>query len=180
MFHLSGKPKLNEHNLQGKSSVISTGFNTVDLQRLKRDINSFYVVPLSTKQWRKLHQNLFFLSKFKKKLEKIGPNIDTDLYANLFSMLELIADEHKQVEDLEARLNSILSTRDQFFTMVYKTKRIRLLPEYEIYDSIFGKPMREKGQSYKEEIIQVIQALLQRNQITYDQIREKVENMITL
>ena len=174
MFHLSGSSKINEHNLKGKSNMLTLKDNNIDIQRFRKDINSFYIVPLSSKQWRKLHENLFFLSKFKKKLAKIGSSLDNTYYKDLFDLLELMAEEHKQVEDMEKRLNSILSTRDQFFTMVYKTKRIRLLPEYEIYDSIFGKPSFQKGEKYKDEIILTIKSLLERDYITYDQIRDKV------
>ena len=38
--------------------------------------------------------------------------------------------------------------------MIYKTTKIKLLPEYEVYDSIFGKPKREKGESYNSELIE--------------------------
>jgi len=173
-LHLSGKNKINETSLKGKSSFASTSSTfSLDFQKLKGEINSFFIVPLATKQWRILHENMFFLSKFKKKLAKFKSE-DTTSYFDMFVMLELLAEEHKQIEDLERRLNSILSTRDQFFTMVYKTKRIKLLPEYEIYDSILGKPLREKGQQYKDEIINLIKSLLERERITFDVIRNKV------
>ena len=56
--------------------------------------------------------------------------------------------------------------------MIYKTTKIRLLPEYEVYDSIFGKPKREKGESYKSEIIEKIRVLLVRDDITYSKIKD--------
>lgn len=177
MLHLSGKSKLNEHNLTGKSIFLSANETNIDLQRFRKDISSFYIVPLSSKQWSRLHENLFFLSKFKTKLKKVSKslhNLDLTLYADLFDILELLAEEHKQAQDLEKKLNSILSTRDQFFTMVYKTKRIRLLPEYEIYDSILGKPYISKGEKYKDEILTLIKSLLERDRITFDQIKDRV------
>lgn len=172
-LNLSGKNKINEITLKGKSCYASFNSISLDFQKLKGEINSFYIVPLATKQWRILHENMFFLSKFKKKLAKFKDE-STSFYLDVFTMLELLSEEHKQVEDLEKRLNSILSTRDQFFTMVYKTKRIKLLPEYEIYDSILGKPSREKGQQYKDEIINLIKSLLERERITFDIIKSKV------
>lgn len=172
-IHLTGKHILNETTLKGKSNI-STGnqSSSLDFQNFQRDVMSYFVVPLTTKQWISLKHNMFFLPKFKKRLQNFK---EKHVYTDLFSLLELIADEHKQVENLESRLNSMLSTRDQFFSMVYKTKRIKLLPEYEIYDSILGKPSREKGQQYRDEIISLIKTLLERDKVTYDLIKERVE-----
>ena len=56
--------------------------------------------------------------------------------------------------------------------MIYKTTKIRLLPEYEVYDSIFGKPKREKGESYKLDLISKIKGLLAKDDITYAAIKD--------
>ena len=51
---------------------------------------------------------------------------------------------------------------------------IRLRPEYEIYDAIFGKPKREKNQFYNDEtIIFIKRALIQEN-ISFKKIKEQV------
>lgn len=173
-LHLSGKNLINENNLKGTSNI-QVGHSSLQLQNFQRDVVMFFILPLSLKQWSVVKQNLFFIPKFKKRLANLREKAnDVSLYQDLFSLLELIADEHKQVEDLEVRLNSMLSTRDQFFTMVYKTKRIKLLPEYEIYDSILGKPSREKGQQYRCEIVSLIKLLLERDKVTYDLIKNRV------
>ena len=77
--------------------------------------------------------------------------------------------EHKQLDELEKTMYS--STSD-VSTMVYKTAMIRLKPEYEIYDMIFGRPDRKKQEQYNEETIQRIEGLLNVYDITFDKIKE--------
>jgi hypothetical protein len=61
-------------------------------------------------------------------------------------------------------------------TMVYKTTMIQLLPEYEIYNSILGKPKREKNQSYNQDIINDIKNLMMSlENINYNKIKEFIE-----
>jgi hypothetical protein len=51
---------------------------------------------------------------------------------------------------------------------------IRLLPEYEIYDSILGKPNRDLNEKYNETIIRHIKTLLTYDDITYNKIKEYI------
>ena len=61
-------------------------------------------------------------------------------------------------------------------SMIYKTTKIVLLPEYEIYNSIIGKPKRSTNEKYNENIINEIARLIKREDITYDKIKTIVEN----
>jgi hypothetical protein len=49
---------------------------------------------------------------------------------------------------------------------------IKLKPEYELYDAIFGKPKRENNQIYNDSIIEMIQQLLTRENMTFQKIKE--------
>jgi len=62
--------------------------------------------------------------------------------------------------------------------MVFKTSMIKLLPEYEIYDNIFGKPKRELKEKYDENIIQKIKELLKEDDINYKKIKECITIMV--
>jgi hypothetical protein len=181
-IQLNGKNKINEITLKGKSNYSSYS-PSIEIQKFKQDFLAFFILPLLNQEWQVLTENLFFLSKFKTKLYKLGSSEDLILYFDIFSILEIIAEEHKQRIDIEKRLNQISSSKDQFLTFVYKTKRIKLLPEYEIYDSILGKPLRDKNQQYNLEIIQMIKELLQKEKINFQIIKESVlqmfENFIT-
>ena len=61
---------------------------------------------------------------------------------------------------------------NEVMSMVFKTSMIRLLPEFEIYDSILGKPSRELNEKYDENIINHIRRLLGHDDITYHKIKE--------
>ena len=84
----------------------------------------------------------------------------------------ILIEEHKILDDTERRLYNTTTSKEQFVSMIYKTTKIRLLPEYEVYDSIFGKPKREKGESYKPELINKIKNLLAKDDITYSKIKD--------
>ncbi len=58
--------------------------------------------------------------------------------------------------------------------MIFKTTTIKLLPEYELYDSIIGKPKKELKQKYNENIIINIKNLLLKENITYKKIKEQL------
>jgi hypothetical protein len=60
--------------------------------------------------------------------------------------------------------------------MIYKTTMIRLLPEYEIYNSILGRPKRELSQKYNEEIIIDIKKMMTSEKITFNKIKEFIKN----
>ena len=51
---------------------------------------------------------------------------------------------------------------------------IRLRPEYEIYDAIFGKPKRDKNQYYNDETIAFIKRSLMQENISFKKIKEQV------
>jgi hypothetical protein len=90
----------------------------------------------------------------------------------MLQLFEIMIEEHKILDDTERRLYNTTTSKEQFVSMIYKTTKIKLLPEYEVYDSIFGKPKREKGESYKSEIIEKIRVLLTKDDITYSRIKD--------
>ena len=65
---------------------------------------------------------------------------------------------------------------NEIINMVYRTTLIKIMPEYEIYDNIIGKPKREENQVYKEDIIQDIQRYMLLENTTFQIIRDKITN----
>ena len=59
-------------------------------------------------------------------------------------------------------------------SFIHKTPYVRLKAEYEIYHLLYGKPNRKKNESYNKEKIQEISNLLENDDITFDEIREKM------
>lgn len=175
--NLSGKNLINENNLKGKSNY---SFQNVPLEikNLKISIMNNYIIPLFSKQWQTLYQNLFFISKYKNKVDKMYNLYKLDelvVYKDMLNLFEIMIEEHKILDDTEKQLYNATTSKEQFATLIYKTKKIKLLPEYEIYDSILGKPKREKGQSYNSDLIKNIRDLLVIENITYAVIKEQIE-----
>ena len=179
---LSGKNLINENNLKGKSNynIQNVPF---EIKKLKIDIMNKYIIPLFSKQWKTLYENLFFIYKYKIKLDKFY-NLykleELKVYKDMLRLFEIMVEEHKILDDTEKRLYNTTTSKEQFVSMIYKTTQIKLLPEYEVYDSIFGKPKREKGQSYNFELIKKIKDLLSKDNITYSVIKDTIllENIL--
>ena len=64
--------------------------------------------------------------------------------------------------------------KNNIINMVYKTTKIRLIPQYEIYNYIIGKPDRKSNETYDEKVISEIKHLMTQQGITYDKIEEKI------
>jgi hypothetical protein len=173
---LSGKNQINENNLKGKSNYNIQSV-PLEIKNLKIAIMNKYMIPLFSKQWKTLYENLFFIYKYKNKVNNLYSLYKLEelkVYKDMLQLFEIMVEEHKILDDTERRLYNTTTSKEQFVSMIYKTTKIKLLPEYEVYDSIFGKPKREKGESYKSDLIEKIRVLLSKDDITYSKIKEKI------
>lgn len=171
---LSGKNVINNNNLMGKNEYGQKGIPH-DIKNLKIKIINNIILPLISKQWAQLYENMFFLENIKTKIDhyyKLYKLEDLLLYKDIIHAFELVLNEHTQLADLEKKVYS--SRGDDFTSIVYKTTMIRLKPEYELYDTIYGKPKREKNQVYNEQIILFIRKALTHENITFKKIKEQV------
>lgn len=171
---LSGKNVVHCNNLLGKMDNFQKGI-PLEITNLKIKVMNNIILPLISKQWRKLYENMFFLENIKTKVDKYYKLYKIDdllLYKDIISAFELIFNEHKQLEDLEKQVYS--NKTGDFTSIVYKTTMIKLKPEYELYDAIFGKPKREKNQVYNESAVLFIRRSLSQENITFKTIKEQV------
>lgn len=146
-----------------------------EIKSLKIKIINNIILPLISKQWEELYENMFFLDNIKQKLDKyyqLYKLEDLLLYKDIIRAFETIFNEHTQLVDLEKKIHSNIG--EEFTSIFYKTTMIRLKPEYEIYDAIFGKPKRDKNQSYNEDIIAFIRRSLNQEKTTFKKIKESV------
>ena len=167
---ITGKNTINQNNLSGKSSF-GQG-DSFEVKKIKATIFNNIILPLLSKQWRKLEENLFTLDKIKRKLDlcsRQGNADDLLLYKEILRAFETMLVEHKQLDELE---KTIYGSENDVSTIMYKTAMIRLKPEYEIYDMIFGRPDRNKGGRYNEDTVSKIADLLDVHDITFDKIKE--------
>jgi hypothetical protein len=92
------------------------------------------------------------------------------IYKELINAFEAILLEHQQLEELEKTIYG--GDSKDLTTMIYRTAMIRLKPEYEIYDIIYGKPRRSENQEYNMFIVEYIERLLKIEGITFNKIKE--------
>jgi hypothetical protein len=178
---LNGKNNYNEHNLLGKSNVGSLPHKTLnEIKKIKIRILNNYLIPLYKKQWKKLKENLFFLPKIKEKINlyKDFSNFeDLQLYIDMIQLLEIIIEKEKLLEkqnnNMKMRFSSTKETNSpQAMSMMVQLTTIRLLPEYELYHSLFGKPKKESKETYEQHKINTIKKLLERENMDYQQMKD--------
>jgi hypothetical protein len=92
------------------------------------------------------------------------------IYKELINAFEAILLEHQQLEELEKTIYG--GDSKDVTTMIYRTAMIRLKPEYEIYDILYGKPKRSENEEYNMVIVEYIERLLKIEGITFHKIKE--------
>jgi hypothetical protein len=175
--NLTGFNVTNEHNLTGKTHTICNPF-IYKIESLKNRIVTNYLIPLFSKQWNILNENVFFIDKYRELLDKYYKMYkleDLLVYIELLKILKLLVDEHNLLISTEEQINSLKNPND-IVTMIYKTTTIRLVPEYEIYNSIIGRPKRELNQTYNEDILVDIKRLMTNELTSFKKIKEFIES----
>jgi hypothetical protein len=171
---LNGKNNLNFINLKGKSTNQKIPVS-IKIKKIKERILEDYLMPIFTNQPEKLNENIFFIDKIQKNINNYYETYKLDelvVYNELLKVIKIFIDNNQTTELFVTKSNSS-STKD-IISMVFKTTKIKLLPEYEIYDSIIGKPKKELNQRYNNDIIITIKKLLEQENITYNKIKEYI------
>jgi hypothetical protein len=171
----------NELNLLGKYSY-NYNYNytssNLKIKRLKERILNNYLIPLVSKQWDVLKENIFFIDDIQNKIKYHTDIHKTDelvVYNDMLKVFKVLIEKQKLLENYDETMNGKRDS-NEIMTMVFKTSMIKLLPEYEIYDSIFGRPKRELNEKYDDDIINKIKELLKEDDITYRKIKDYVTN----
>ena len=173
---LSGKAG-SIHHLSGKSNTVISSIPS-DIKKLKIRILNLFWLPLLSKKWQTIQKNLFLLDGLKKKVESYYRSYQLEdllLYKDVLSLFEFFVEQQVQLEDMEKRL--YLNPKNQIISMVYRTSMIKLKPEYELYHHILGKPMREKQETYREDVISEIQQCMLLEDINYQKIHDHILEM---
>jgi hypothetical protein len=175
-FLLTGKNDLNKINLLGKNK--RTKDIPHEIQKIKIRILNLFILPILSKQWLKFQENLFLLDQLKEKIDKYYQRYkieDLLLYKDLLDIFGILVEQHIQLEDMENKMYG-KDSDNQIISMIYRTTMIKLKPEYELYNSIIGKPKREENKSYNEDIISDIQKYMVVENITYQMIKDLISN----
>jgi len=171
-INLTGINNNNENNLSGKSS--SSTNTSLKLNNLKKYVLTNYIIPLYSEQWDILNNNILLIDETIKKINKYYRTYKLDelnFILELLKILKIVIAKNELIFDLEDKTKRTLN-KNNIINMVYKTTKIQILPEYEIYNSILGKP--NKKEPYNEDIINDIKLMMLKENITYDKIKDYI------
>jgi hypothetical protein len=173
-FNLTGINTTNKLSLMGKDNEIHP--TIYKIMSLKKRIMKEYIIPLYSEQWDVLNKNKLLMDKLMSSLQnyyKIYKLEELTVYIELLRILKNLFDKNDLLSDYESR--SQINDNKNIMNMVYKTTKITLLPEYELYNIIIGKPNRLLKETYNETIINDIKRLLTKENITYDKIKSHID-----
>jgi hypothetical protein len=172
---LTGKNEINLNNLKGKNNIEKYPISK-KIKFLKDKIVEDYLMPLFTNQTNTLYENVYFIDTINKKVKYYYETYKLDdllIYMELLKVIKMLIENYKTVENYEMKMNNKLNP-SEVVSMIFKTTKIRLLPEYEIYNSILGKPNRELNEVYNSDIIFEIKKLINQENCNYQKIKEYI------
>lgn len=180
-MNLTGVNKININNLTGKTDLICNPLS-YKIKLLKNSIINNYLIPLFAKQWTLLNENIFFIDKFQEKLNAFYKTYKLDellVYIELLKILKMLIENHNLLVSNEGQISGNKDP-NEIITMIYKTTMIRLVPEYEIYNSIIGRPNAKRSEKYNELIISDIKKMMTNENVSFTKIKEFIEKKYTL
>lgn len=170
---LNGKDNTNKHCLRGvEKNKLKT---PLIINKLKKQILDQLMIPMIMNNWEHINNNFFLVNILKTKINEYMLKYNAEdliIYKDALEMIEITINEHNQLFDLEKEKYQLKKDTNSF---IYKTKMIRLKAEYEIYNLIYGKP--EKFELYDNSILNIIKKLLKINNITFDKIKKKLNEI---
>lgn len=172
---LNGKNYLNINSLKG-ITIHQNQEIPIKIRKLKEKILDNFVVPIFTKKWNTLNENQYFIENIQKNINYYYETYKLDeltIYVELIKVIKMLIENNQTLQNYENNMTTDLNT-NEIVSLIFKTTKIRLLPEYEIYDNIIGKPKKELNQTYKEDVISIIKKLLEQENMTYFKIKEYI------
>ena len=167
------------NNLQGKSinNFNKSKIIPLPVNKLKKSIIDNFIIPIHLNNWTSIKENFFLLDKIQQKINKYKDNYDNhdlEIYEHLITFIKNIFDQHNEFQELESKLYGKNTLENNLATLIYKTPTIRLKPEYEIYNLIFGKPDKKNEETYNMSYINEIQQMLNEDDVTFEKIKNKI------
>ena len=181
---LTGNNHFNLTNLKGTNMSQIQSVPT-KIKRLKERVIKDYLIPIFTKQWNIINENTCFIETIQKNINYYYDTYKLDeltIYVELLKIIRLLIDNQEILDNYENRFTNHDTNinANEVVSILFKTTKIRLRPEYEIYDSIIGKPKKGLNQTYNNDIIFVIQKQLEKENMTYQKIKEIIEKIMPL
>jgi hypothetical protein len=174
---LSGSKNVNLHVLINSGNTQGCRIRLpLEVIKIKSTIMKLIIIPFMSKNWKVLEENLVFFDSIKKKLASIiarNKCSNLEIYQDIIIAFETAVFLHMEVANLEEKL---YSSCDNLSTLVFRTTMIRLKPELELYNLVFGRPNFKAGEKYDVNIVNDIETLLKMNNVTFEQIKTFILN----
>ena len=177
---LTGRNEMNFNNLKGKIHFEKQPIS-MKIKKIKDRVVEDYLMPLFTNQTHTLFENVYFIDNIQKKIHyfyEIYKLDDLIVYIELLKVIKMLIENYQIIDNYETQTNNVGNSKinkNDVVSLIFKTTKIRLLPEYEIYDSILGKPKKEFNQTYNNNIISAIKKLVEKENASYKTIKEYIE-----
>ena len=172
---LKGNTVIFNNNLLGKE-ISGGGYKEPsEIYLLKQSIINQFILPLCKSNWHEIKENMFNISRFQnqiKNFKKKYNNSDLNFYNQILDFIIITFSEHLNLQNLEKKIYG--NDKTHAAHLIQKIKYIRLKAEYELYNTILGKPNFKNKESYKPEIIDSIKSLLKNDNITFKEINNKI------
>jgi hypothetical protein len=171
-IHLTGMNNRNELNLNGKSDMMVS--SSTKINHLKKFILSNYIIPLYAEQWDIIDNNRLLIDQTINQINtyyKLYKLEELTIYLELLKVLKILIEKNTLLNELKDKPKQLYD-KNNIISLVHKITKIRILPEYELYNSIIGKPTKQNP--YNEYIVNDIKLLMARPNITYDIISEYI------
>ena len=149
---LSGHKTHKCRRLDGVTAGVSSK-RALQLSKVEQRVFDDFVVPLVNEDMDTLRKNLALLLFYREQLEKTS---DKSYFTDLIDFVSKGFELLEEVDELQKRING----EDVFGQLYVRTARIRLMPEYEIYNAILGTPKIRKGERYNMDVVAKIKKLL--------------------
>lgn len=158
---LTGSQVLKGANITGVNSF--TGKKTFSyITKLKKNIFNKLFIPLMNNEFETLNENFYTLPLFESKIKKYitlnKSNFEElQFYLDIISIVRSVLGNN----DYTNKLISQYEKSNDLARFVYRLPAIKLKPQYEIYNIIFGKP--NKGEKYDDSKLIIITKILNKN-----------------
>ena len=152
------------HNKNNNNNNGNNDFIPQDLAKLTTLLYNNIIIPLNKDNFDMVLKNEFIVHLIKKKLLKYEKK-NYETYNELIKCIDTILGI---LYENESYTNNIFKSQDKL-TYYVRTKPIRLLAEYELYNHIFGKP---DNFNYDKDKLQRIKYDLNKENATYESIKK--------
>lgn len=171
---------LNGKTLNFPNSLLGKPLNSYqpnipdEIHKVKKTIINQFILPLCNDNWKEIKENMYNISRLKNKIKFLKSTYkDSDLtyFEQILDFVIITFSEHLNLENLEKKIYS--GNKQNAASLIQKIKYIRLKAEYELYNTILGKP--DPKEKYNENVINKIKTLLQNENITFGEIKQQIQ-----